>query len=107
MLNEALFNRHASAQPTPYSIVIRAVMDILKTLNTLHLHLKTSPASLDAAMAALRPPLFFKDKPNIMALMKKYNHAAVLRGLDHSLSLEKALKSKPVNVACLMFEHGG
>jgi hypothetical protein len=38
--------------------------------------------------------------------MKKYNHAAVLRGLDHSLSLEKALKSKPVNVACLMFEHG-
>ncbi len=97
---------HASAQPTPYIIVIRAVMDILKTLNTLHLNLKTSPTSLDAAIAALRPPLFFKDKPNIIALMKKYNHAAVLRGLDHSLGLEKALKSKPVHVACLMFEHG-
>jgi hypothetical protein len=97
---------HPTAQPTPYIIVIRAVMDILKTLNTLHMHMKGSPTSLDAAITALRPPLFFKDKPNIIALMKKYNHAAVLRGLDHSLSLEKALKSKPTPVACLMFEHG-
>jgi DNA polymerase-3 subunit delta len=102
----AFVKNHPQAQPTPYIMVVRAVMDILKTLHTLHLHLKGSQTTLDAAMAALRPPLFFKDKPAILALMKKYNHAAVLRGLEHSLGLEKALKSKPVNVACLMFEHG-
>jgi len=97
---------HATAQPTPYIIVIRAVMDILKTLHTLHIRLASSPTSLNTAVEAMRPPLFFKDKPNILALMKKYDHPAVLRGLDHSLSLEKTLKSKPVHLACLMFAHG-
>jgi DNA polymerase III delta subunit len=102
----AFVKSHAQAQPTPYIMVIRAVMDILRTLHTLHLGLKTSHNSLDAAITALRPPLFFKDKPNLLALMKKYDQASVIRGLQHSLGLEKALKSKPVKVACLMFEHG-
>ena len=96
---------HSKAQPTPYIMIIRAVMDILKTLHTLH-HAKMAGSSIDQAINALKPSLFFKDKPQIIALMKKYDLPAVKRGLLHSLKLEKALKSKPTKVSCLMFEHG-
>ncbi len=96
----------SESPPTPHIIIIRAVISLLKTLYHLHVTLEKSPVSLESAIEALRPPVFFKDKPHLVALMKKYNRTAVLRGLEHSLGMEKTLKSKPVTIACLLFEHG-
>ena len=63
----------------------------LNTLN--YLKDKENDENLEKKINEYRPPIFWKDKPNLTAQAKKWNKIKIKNILDKSFNLEKKIKS--------------
>tara|TARA_B100001063_G_scaffold245355_1_gene280829 strand:- start:1480 stop:2466 length:987 start_codon:yes stop_codon:yes gene_type:complete len=69
---------------------------INQRLNKLNEILLTDNKSIEQAISSIKPPIFWKDKSNIIEQSKKWNLKKIKRALNHTFKLEIRLKSNSI-----------
>ena len=54
---------------------------------------KLKNSDLETAINSIKPPIFWKDKPNILSQLKKWNLNKIMQVLDLTYEIEKKIKS--------------
>jgi len=65
-----------------------------KLIKLLEIHkLNTNNQSFDMVISKMRPPIFWKDKPIFLKLLKKWDKQSVIEALEYLGKIEKKIKS--------------